>query len=79
MVSGAERLAAIGIENCSLPPRAGHALTKREHVCGEFKDEFDWASLPLDYRKRVGELAKTSLASRPAPRGPDNEGDRSDA
>jgi hypothetical protein len=64
MVGGIERWAAVGIENCSMPQKAGHVITNREHVCGQFKDEFDWSSLPIDYRKRVGELTK---AARPAP------------
>ena len=29
--------------------------TTREHVCGEFKDEFDWSSLPPHYRRMVGD------------------------
>lgn len=64
MVGGAERWAAIGIENISMPLRAGHVITRREHVCGQFKDEFDWSSLPLPYRKRVGDH---SLATKAAP------------
>ena len=55
-MSGEQRLAMLGISRCSLPLAAGHALTKNDHVCGAFKDEFDWASLPLAYRKKIGEL-----------------------
>jgi hypothetical protein len=54
IIGGAERWDMIGIESCSLRLKAGHAITQRDHVCGNFKDEFDWASLPLPYRKRVG-------------------------
>lgn len=53
-VSDIDRWAMLGIERCSLFPGAGHAITGREHHCGEFKDDFDWTSLPLPYRKRVG-------------------------
>lgn len=53
-VSGEQRMGMLGIESCSLPVPAGHVVTKREHVCGEFKDDFDWSSLPLTYRKTVG-------------------------
>lgn len=49
-----DRLALLGIRNCSLPPSAGHVLTPRDHVCGEFKDTFDWRSLPIGYLKRIG-------------------------
>ena len=53
-VSGAERLAGLGFKWSSLPPSAGHAITTREHVCGKFKDTFDWASLPAAYQRRIG-------------------------
>lgn len=38
-VAGAERFAMLGMTGCSLTPEAGHIMTPREHVCGEFKDE----------------------------------------
>ena len=38
-VAGAERFAMIGIERSSLAPGAGHVMTPRQHVCGDFKDE----------------------------------------
>ena len=53
-VSGAERLAMIGVGRSSLQSDAGHVLTKRNHKCGAFKDDFDWQSLPLAYRKSIG-------------------------
>lgn len=55
-VSGLERWAMLGITNISMRPKpdAGHIVTARDHVCGDFKDEFDWSSLPLAYQKRVG-------------------------
>ena len=53
-VSDIERWAMLGLTNVSLQPGSGHIVTKREHHCGGFKDEFDWQSLPLPYRKRVG-------------------------
>src|SRR3569833_212145 len=51
---GKDRWNMLGIEGCSLKPSSGHIVTQREHVCGDFKDEFDWTSLPLPYRKRIG-------------------------
>jgi hypothetical protein len=53
-VAGGERWAMLGVSGCSLHSGAGHVTTSREHVCGEFKDGFDWSSLPLAYRARVG-------------------------
>lgn len=37
-VSGGERIAMIGMTGVSLLIEAGHILTPRDHVCGEFKD-----------------------------------------
>jgi hypothetical protein len=54
-VSAAERYAMLGIESTSMPLSSGHVLTKRDHVCGDFADTFDWSSLPLPYRVRVGD------------------------
>ncbi len=53
-VSAADRAAAFGMESLSINIGSGHPLTPREHRCGDFKDEFDWSTLPLAYRKRVG-------------------------
>jgi hypothetical protein len=53
-VGSAERVAMLGIEGCSLPPSAGHVFTPRDHLCGEFKDEFDWQALPAAYLRRIG-------------------------
>lgn len=53
-VPGRERADMLGIYGASLPVPAGHILTARDHHCGDFRDEFDWSSLPLPYRKRIG-------------------------
>lgn len=44
----------LGMERSSHRFGAGHVITNREHHCGDFKDEFDWATLPLTYRKQIG-------------------------
>ena len=54
IVPGKERQNMLGIEWSSHRFKAGHAITNRSYKCGQFKDEFDWSSLPLPYRKRVG-------------------------
>lgn len=41
-VSGFERYKALGINPCGFIPEAGHVITKRNHLCGDFKDEYDW-------------------------------------
>lgn len=54
IVSGNDRMLAMDITSCSLPFGSGHPITDLDHVCGEFKDEFDWSSLPPSYRSSVG-------------------------
>lgn len=43
-VSARERYSMLGAGAASVTivNRAGHILTKREHVCGEFEDTYDW-------------------------------------
>jgi len=53
-VTERERWAMIGITEWSLPTGAGHVATPREHRCGDFRDDFDWSSLPPHYLRRVG-------------------------
>lgn len=37
-VPGSERFAMLGVTGSSLLPEAGHIMTYRDHVCGEFRD-----------------------------------------
>lgn len=37
-VAGGERYAMLGIRWSSLIPDAGHIMTPRDHLCGEFRD-----------------------------------------
>lgn len=43
----------LGMEGCSIALPAGHVLTLRDHVCGDFKDDFDWSSLPPHYLRQI--------------------------
>lgn len=56
-VPGIERMAMLGMRLVGHGPAAGHIMTPREHRCGDFKDEFDWSSLPAAYLKRIGKTA----------------------
>lgn len=38
-VSASERWGMFGVSGCSMQLTAGHIMTPREHVCGDFKDE----------------------------------------
>jgi hypothetical protein len=41
-VCGQERHSMLDIESCSMPLEAGHILTKRDHLCGDFIDTNEW-------------------------------------
>lgn len=53
-VSGEQVLRSLGIDWCTLLPPPGQPHTKRDHVCGAFKDDFDWPSLGAEYLARIG-------------------------
>lgn len=53
-VSGHERAALLGMRGCSGITEAGWPLTLSKDGCGDFRDTFDWTTLPLAYRRRVG-------------------------
>ena len=67
-VSGAESIGLLGITYTSAPLQAGHVMTLREHHCGEFKDSFDWTTLPLAYLRRIGYQQRAQAQQKgPAP------------
>lgn len=41
-VSGEERMKMLGMRSLSQPAEPGHIVTRRDHVCGEFVDTYDW-------------------------------------
>jgi hypothetical protein len=56
-VSAEERYSIVSMDWTTFrltTPEAGHILTNREHHCGDFKDDFDWPSLPPHYLRRIG-------------------------
>jgi hypothetical protein len=53
-VSGQQVLHSMGIEFSSYIPAPGQPYTAHDHVCGTFKDDFDWSTLPADYLERIG-------------------------
>lgn len=60
-VPAEQRVAMIGIQGHSLKAMAGHVMTPREHHCGDFKDEFDWSTLPPHYLRRIEFRAAASI------------------
>ena len=59
-VPGVQRAAMLGAYGSSLSPEAGHIMTLRDHHCGDFEDEFDWATLPVSYLRRIGRQHKAT-------------------
>lgn len=55
-VSGADVIQSLGIDWSSYTPPPGQPFTRREHVCGAFRDDFDWSTLEPDYLKRIGAI-----------------------
>ena len=45
-VSASERHSMLGMQSCSTELKAGHILTKRDHVCGDFIDTYNWKEKP---------------------------------
>lgn len=56
-VSGHQRWSMMSVFAPAYTPAAGHIVTPRQHFCGEFKDGFDWSTLPLVYLRRIGRKA----------------------
>lgn len=62
-VAGEQRITMLGMRSPSRVSGAGHVMTLRDHHCGEFKDDFDWSTLPPHYLRRIGRAAaETSRA-----------------
>lgn len=53
-VSGVEVMRSLGISWSTYTPPPGQPFTRHDHVCGAFKDEFDWSSLAPEYLKKIG-------------------------
>ena len=47
-VSGSERHSMLDVEGLSLPMNAGHIITTRDHVCGDFVDSDLPTETPFD-------------------------------
>ena len=52
-VSGMEVMRSLGISWSTYTPPPGRPFTRRDHVCGAFKDDFDWSSLDPEYLKSI--------------------------
>ncbi len=54
IVSGLDVMKSMGIDWSSYKFEPGHPYRHAEHVCGAFKDDFDWSTLPPEYLARIG-------------------------
>ena len=54
IVSGDQVMASLDIGWSTYTPPPGFPLTRADFQCGLFRDEFDWLSLPEEYRRKIG-------------------------
>lgn len=57
-VAGDQRYGMLGIQTVTLQLGAGFPMTRIENHCGDFKDTFDWASLPVNYLHAIGRVSQ---------------------
>lgn len=57
-VSGEQVLKSLGISWCTYTPPPGQPFTQHDHVCGAFRDDFDWSTLDEVYLRRIGARLK---------------------
>lgn len=65
IMSGAEVMRSMGFTFCSHMPEPGFPHTRGKHVCGMFKDDFDWSALSDDYLQSIGAMRGGKLRSKP--------------
>lgn len=65
IVSGDQVLKSMNISFSSYMPGPGFPWTKAEHVCGLFKDEFDWSKLSQEYLEQIGAWRNGRLRAKP--------------
>ena len=61
IVSGADVLKSMGISWSSYTPPPDYPYTARDHVCGSFRDTFDWATLGEDYLREIGQRERIGI------------------
>lgn len=65
IVSGADVMRSLGFTFCSYVPSPGFPITKADHRCGKFKDDFDWSTLDGEYLRRIGAMKNGVLRPKP--------------
>lgn len=65
IVSGQDVMMSLGLSFCSAPIQPGYPLTNDGHWCANFKDDFDWSSLPKEYLAEIGAMRDGVLREKP--------------
>lgn len=65
IMSGADVMRSLGFTFWSYEPEPGFPYTKASHVCGLFKDDFDWSTMPDAYLSQIGAMRRGKLREKP--------------
>jgi len=65
IMSGDQVMRSMGIAFSSYPFNPGYPYTESTHVCGLFRDDFNWATLPDDYLDAIGARRNGQLREKP--------------
>lgn len=65
IMSGADVMRSIGVTFSSYTPEPGFPYTRAEHVCGLFRDDFDWSTLDAEYLRRIGAMKNNVMRAKP--------------
>jgi len=71
VMSGSDVLRSLGITFSTFIVEPGFPFTRHDFYCGKFRDDFDWASLPMEYLDAIGALSAGQI--RPSPKGTPND------
>ena len=65
IMSGEQVMLSMGIPFSSLQIEPGFPFTKSTHVCGLFRDDFDWSILADDYLEQIGAMRHGQMRAKP--------------
>lgn len=65
IMSGRDVAKSIGMLASSYIPDPGFPYTRADHVCGLFKDDFDWSTLDVGYLREICAIRHGILRSKP--------------
>lgn len=65
IVSGQDVLRSMGITFSTLLPPPGYPYREASHWCANFKDDFDWSTLPSEYLHEIGAMKDGELREKP--------------